>query len=307
MFFEGSLEVFSRLREKQRLLREGNPLHETIRPVLLILSGIMRGVYAGGQARVLQRHGYTDVFDAVVGVSTGAPVAGYFVAGHVHEGVTIYWNECSTSDFLSLRRLGKGGPLMDTRYLANVFRGAARTFVRLNVEAITASRTALYTAVTCARTGLGSLLDAKRATPDVVEAIHASLAMPGLSAGPVTVNDTPYLDGAGAHPFPVEEVLKLGANDVLVLANCPEHEGAQESERLVSRLLFSSLTEAAAGTFRSRHDRFRDGLAYLRKQARCTYGIIWTDGLLSGFERNPKRLEEAAGTADHHLETLIAA
>ncbi|KND51187.1 MAG: serine protease [Parcubacteria bacterium C7867-001] len=307
MIFEGSREVLERLHLKQKLLREKDPAHEEIRPALLILSGVMRGVYGGGQTIALHQHGLSNVFDTVVGISTGAPVAAYFVANDIERGLTIYWNECATPEFLSFRRSFGAERPMDIDYLGSVFRGETARGVRLSQEALSRSRSALYTGVTCRRTGEGIFLDAKLAQPDVVQAVQASLAAPWLSHGNVVVDGNSYIDGAGALPFPAQEVIeRFRPTDLLVLANCSPELKSSLPRSLLRSILVASLPPSVRDAFATMDTRFQSSLAYLRSQEDCRYAIVWTDDDLTGFEQNPVRLECAAERARKHLSDLLA-
>src|SRR3989344_9040277 len=93
MRFEGNPEVLRNLFRKKRLLDAGDVDHCMYRPLVLACSGLMRGVYAGGQCRALDRFGLINVFDIAVGISTGAPMLGFFLAGQIQQHLDIYWNE----------------------------------------------------------------------------------------------------------------------------------------------------------------------------------------------------------------------
>ncbi len=307
MHFEGDFEVLVHLFKKQQLLATGNSAHKAIRPLLLILSGTMRGVYGGGQVSALENFGLQDAFDSVIGVSTGAPTAAYFLARQAHEGTRIYSEECTKSDFISLRRFFAGGPLADTAYLARVFRGEMSRQA-LDQSAIQASRTDFFVGVTCARSGKGELVDAKRARPDVVEAIHASIALPGLSPGSVVLDGKPYVDGAGALPLPVRLVVeRFQPTDLLVLANRPLGYRGGTAEQLLSVFTMKSLPRGVRSAFLSRRRIFDDELEYLRLQKSCRYALLWSDNMIGSFTRKPRIIVSAGRRAKHHLTDLLLA
>lgn len=80
MILEGDTSVIKAIKEKKRLLDTDAP-HEHIRPLLVICGGLMRGVYGGGAVTALSDQGYGEVFDDIIGLSTGAPTAAYFWLG----------------------------------------------------------------------------------------------------------------------------------------------------------------------------------------------------------------------------------
>lgn len=305
MLFEGNKEVLVNLFKKKQLLMEGDASHQKIRPALLVLSGVMRGVYAGGQAIALDKAGFTDVFDVVVGVSTGAPVAAYFLAGHIQEGLTVYWHECTSRKFISPRRGFIGRRIVDIDYLASVFRGQTPRKVALDQEALHRSRSRFYTATTCGDTGEGLFLDAKSSNPDPIEALRATIAMPWLSHGNVVIDGRRYLDGVGAMPFPVQDMLGFCPTDLLVLANSPPQEKKGKAESFLLPFLLDSFPPPVREAFLTRHARFADELAFLRTQKECRFSILWTDKAIGRFERNPNKLETAAVRAEKHFADLL--
>ena len=304
MLFEGNVEVFERLFLKQKLLSEGNPLHAAIRPILVVQGGAMRGVYAAGEVTALHDHGLTHVFDAEITASTGTPIIAYKLAEQVRLGRTIYWTECATREFLSLRRR-KGGYVMDIDYLCEVFRGNTARNVRLDVDTLRRSRTQFYAAVTSTKTGVGSLIHMQEAC-DPINVIRASIAMPWLSHGDVKIGDESYLDGAVAFPFPATEAFRFNPTDILVLANCPKDEQAGGAEGFAASLLPGSLSAGVRKSFATIGERYTRELSVFRRQKECCWGILWTDNDVRSFDQNPKKLEAASLRAEEHLNTLLS-
>lgn len=306
MHLEGDFGVLRRLFYKRKWLEGHYSHHRSIRPLLLILSGTMRGVYGGGQVIALKQWGLTNVFDVVVAVSTGAPTAAYFLAGQPEIGTTIYFNECTTQEFISFRRGFRGGFIADVDYLASVFRGE-RSYKKLNQSAVFDSRSELIITATCADTGAGLMLGAKYVKPDIVEAIRASIALPGLSHGDVRIDGIRCCDGAGALPFPVRKSLKeYRPTDVLVLANRPRaYSGGSWLERQFSSLLMRNYPKRVQEIFAHRRNVFASELNYLRTQTQSHFAILWSDDVVGSFTRTPATLESAAHRAQNHLEGLL--
>lgn len=304
MFFEGSNETLRRLALKRDLINAGDPRHEEIRPALLVLSGLMCGVDAGGKIAALHARGLMESFDFAFGLSSGIPTTLYGAAGQIKDGVSVYWEECVTPSFLSLRRAITGGFAMDIDFLASVFRGETPRKMALDQEAVRRSRTACYAGVTCGETGEGVFLDVKK-EPDMVEAMRASIAAPGLSHANVLINGRRYLDGDGGFPFPAREIIeRYEPTDLLVLANRAPTPAPEGLSRLLP-LVASSLTRAVQEAFASRHVRFQEELAYLRAQTKCLWAISWSDAI-NTLERNPVTLKATAHKAEREFSALLA-
>ena len=153
MIFEGDPSVIDALKEKKHLLLTGEE-HGHIRPLLVICGGLMRGVYGGAAVTILHEEGYGEVFDNIIGISTGAPTAAYFLGGNPRVGNSIYYEECCSGYFLKAAKLKNWffHPLatwrdaMDLEYLNKVFHGS--TGKEINVAGVFKNRTRLHIAVT---------------------------------------------------------------------------------------------------------------------------------------------------------------
>lgn len=88
MTLEGDESVLSVLKDHKRA-RDAGQAPNTTRLLLVVDGGLMKGAYATGAGLALEALGYTDVFDTVVGISSGAPSAAYFVAGEVWKGSSL--------------------------------------------------------------------------------------------------------------------------------------------------------------------------------------------------------------------------
>src|SRR3989344_1435885 len=167
MRFEGNPEVLRNLFRKKRLLANADISHQYTRTALLACSGVMRGTYGVGQMLSLHRFDLNHVFDNVFGVSTGTPSLAYLLTGQ--ERHSIYWKEAASKEFISLSRFLQGkGPVVDIDYICRVFGD-------IDQRAVRQSRSNFFAGATCAHTGSGVFLDAKRAHSDLVESIKASL------------------------------------------------------------------------------------------------------------------------------------
>lgn len=302
MRFEGNLEVLRNLFRKQRLLKAGDAEHRKYRTLILTCSGVMRGVYGGGQGIALDRFGLTDVFDVAVGISTGAPGTGFFLAGQVEKHINIYWNEAASKEFISFQHLfRRGRPAVDTDYICRVFRE------KMDLEAIKRSRTHFFVGATCARTGEGHLVDAKTAEPDIVEAIHASSALPALCGRVVTINGVDYVDGVGAMSLPVKHIIqKFEPTDLLVLTNCFDEKKGSRISAWLSELAVRNFPPAFRRAYANRNLQFAEEVNYLRnEQTSCRFGVLWTDNKVKRFERSPVALRSAALRAQKHLSNLL--
>ncbi len=301
MRYEGDLPLIRNLFTKKFLLETGDPSHEHIRPLLLVLSGAMRGVFGGGRAMALERFGLSQVFDTVIGVSTGAPIAAYFLASQSSLGTSIYYDECSGSKFVSFLR-GKA----DTEYLSRVFRGEIG-LKGLDEDAVRKSRSALYIGVTSARTGIGTLMPARDARPDVTELIRASISLPGVSGQPIRLGNDSFLDGGGAYPFPIWEALRrFSPTDVLVLTNAASAEKDTWARRTLATIVSRTYPARVQRAYQTRDARFARRVSRLRTQVLpCRIGMLW-ENPMGSFERRSQVLWRAMNESYQHMCAILS-
>lgn len=269
---------------------------------LLILSGVMRGVYGGAQATALEARGLQHNFRAIVGVSSGAPVALYFAGGAVYRGTNIYHKECTTPSFISASplRLLKG-TTGDVGYLAQIFRGKIG-HNPMDLEGMRACAADVFVAVTNPETGKGELINAKTATPDPVAAVHASIAMPVLYRKPVFVNGIRYIDGSVGAPFPALEMFrKWNLDGLIVLANRSRARSGSIKEKM-EKLLISLLVPSLSKASHQYQPLYEQGLAETRKNRHL---IIWSDEAVGSYARNSSVVKAGQDRARTHMEHLL--
>jgi len=152
MILEGDTAVIDAIKEKKRLMDAGKE-HGHIKPLLIVDGGLMKAAYGVGAGLALEETGLSKVFTSVVGISSGAPSAAYFISGDVHIGARILDEECCTRKFLNMWRFWNQ---LDTEYLISALKGA--TGKGINIEKVFSSPTELYIGVSDFKTGKPNLL-----------------------------------------------------------------------------------------------------------------------------------------------------
>jgi predicted patatin/cPLA2 family phospholipase len=311
---EGDLRVLDSVIQRSRRFEAGASCHEDTRPWLIVSGGALCGTYCAGQLSALLRARLKNGFVGARASSTGSPGVTSFASETVFDARSMYWIECTYEQFLSLQRLalwlpGIGlAPAMNIDYLCDVFRGTNERGVRLvNHDKLRAWQTDFRIAVT-RLDGSGAFLD-MRTVEDPIEAVKASIAIPGISRGYVRVGDEILFDGDATGSLPVAEVLRHSPTDILVLANRPkpreDEAGRVIPDPMMPSRYLESLPRGVQNAFSTKHLRYVEELNLLRTQTICRYLIIWTDGVVGPFNRNPKKLEAAALRADEHLGGLL--
>lgn len=296
-------KLIQNLIRKRDLLQQGDPRHTEIRPLLLILGGGMRGVSGAGTALGFILAGYGEVFDTVVGISTGAAIGAYFLGGTdvARLGISMYYNELA-KNFISYTRR----PIADVDFAEAVFR---RT---LDISAIQTARSDFYVGATGAHSGIFTFINAKTAYPDVVSSIKASVAIPGLYGQSVLVNGVEYIDGSFS-PFPVDLIMhQFQPTDIVVITNSPQgrtqRKDASILERLALRVLMGKSPELRK-RWLDRNQKWISGYTQLGLLAESEINAecFWLSGDVNLLTRNAADLKSAAEVSMAHCVEFLGA
>lgn len=206
--------MVTRMREKLRLVKSGDPSHSTSRLVVLACGGGLRGAFGGGVLVGLSQLGFKEVFDIAVGVSAGAANVAYFLSGQTAVGMSIYLEEMISSKFLNPARLWK---IADLDFIEHMIRHSAK---RLDVDAVRQSRSEFYVGSTSIH-GRGELINAKLSA-DMVATLKGSMSLPAFYNKVTYIEQGGFVDGDVSLSLAVPEVMTtFKPTDLLIIMNRP--------------------------------------------------------------------------------------
>lgn len=214
-------KVVSRLFEKKK-----NPESKEIRPLLLVWGGGLKGPYGAGQELALHEMGLGEVFDVAVGNSAGSADIIYFLGGPEQTaiGASLYDEECTTEDFFKLSRLRQ---MMRVKFIADKMTSGKKA---VDLDAINKLHTEFYVIATNVKNNQAELIDAKTVKEGPIEAVRASMSVPGADGSRVTLNrgeknEGTYVDGSFGATVTLREIIKkFDPTDILFLTNAPNLE-----------------------------------------------------------------------------------
>lgn len=244
----------------------------------------MRNVFASG---VLDGLGIQPrQFQGALGISSGAYVLAYFLAGQ-HELAKEMW----------LERLPKSkvirfwSPFIGKRFIdiPTLVHDACRD---LNVLQLIGSGVPLYTALAEVDTGQTVYPPVDQA--HVHDYLSATSSIPTL-AGSVTIDGKAYVDGGSFDSLPYAVCKTMGFDKVLVISNLDMGGTPLFTGEIMGTLAFGR-KQAARASFRSREARLRKAWQDIARDEELGTAYFISPGrvLPSGhFDRNPKRLEKS--------------
>ena len=273
-----------------------------MRPRLVIFPGTMRGVHGGGQVTALEKRDRKLIhgFEGIDGASTGAAIGAYALAGQAEEGTRLYYEECTTPDFISFRRMLHGGNGADVGYLAHQFRAGPK---RLKQENIYASGTELCFGVTEYETGNERYVVAKEVKPDIVHGIHVSIAMPALYREPLYIDGVRCNDGGSSCRL-VRKALSHKPTGVVVFTNCSRNHHESSAKKFMTNMIMIREPKAQRVAIRNRYKAAAEDIEGL-KESGVPYLILYSDGEIGSYTRDADKLKKAAQRSCDHLLSLL--
>ncbi len=182
----------------------------------------MRGVFTAGALCGLDALGLSDAFDAAHGSSAGSINIGYFLAGQVQLGTSIYYCDINNDTFISFRpRRVFQGLALNIDYCFDDVVGDRK---RLDLTRLRHHPTdfKIYTTDPSIMRSMVFAQHSASSDEELLAMLKASAAMPLVYRKPVLVRGRPYVDGAFLNPVPVLDAIAEGCTHILVILSKPE-------------------------------------------------------------------------------------
>ena len=186
-----------------RMPSPANSIPHRPRIGLALGSGSARGWSHIGVIRALERAGYAP--DVVCGTSIGALVGAAHAAGHL-DWLEGWVRKLTWSGVVAMLDLRMGGGLIEGSRLTGFFR---EHFKDEGIER-------LPRPFACVATELGSGREVWLREGPVIDAVRASIALPGLFT-PAELGDRLLVDGGLVNPVPVSLCRAMGAEVVIAV------------------------------------------------------------------------------------------
>lgn len=285
MIFEGDKSVIDAIKEKKRLRDAGAP-HGHIKPVVFVDGGLMKGSYGVGAGLALEELGHTNSFSSVVGVSSGAPSAAYFVSGEVARGASLVWEECCSRKFINPWRFWNQ---VDTDYFKSVLENGPKA---IEIDKVFDSATKLYIAVSDFQTAEPHLLKPQNSA-ELYSAIQASILMPNVSTDIVEFNDIRYVDGGFTRPHALWPTIdQIEMTHLLIITNQDKGDLGLGIETWLNKTIYrwrmpKPLRFAA---LERRKERIK-ALNHLASDHPIPHALVWGDNSIKSFERDSNKVK----------------
>ncbi len=183
---------------------------------LLLEGGAMRGLYTAGILDVFMEKGIHA--NAIIGVSAGALFGMNYKSGQVGRVLRYNLKYAGDRHYMGLYSFIKTGNVMNRDFCFNKI---VHQLDPVDFAAFQKSPVDFYAVVTNIETGTAEYIPIKNLQDETqMEYLRASGSMPFVSR-PVEISGKQYLDGGIADSIPIEKILKMGYDKIIVVLTRP--------------------------------------------------------------------------------------
>ncbi|WP_281714221.1 patatin-like phospholipase family protein [Allobaculum stercoricanis] len=200
---------------------------------LLLEGGAMRGLYTAGVMDVLLKHHIE--FDEVMGVSAGALFGMNYKSKQIGRVLRYNKKYITNKEYMGFYSLLTTGNIMNKNFCFNKL---VNELDPVDFETYSKSKENFYAVVTNMESGQAEyiLMDDLK-NPDQLEYLRASGSMPFVSK-PICVQGNQYLDGGIADSIPIEKMMSMGCDKIVLVLTRPENYRKTKTNTLVPRLFY---------------------------------------------------------------------
>lgn len=182
---------------------------------ILFEGGAMRGMYTAGVIDVLLEMGIKA--DVIIGVSAGALFGINYKSRQKGRALRSNLKYVKDKRYMSLYNLVTTGNIVNEDFCFNEIPNILDDF---NYASFKKSKGDFYATVTNVKTGEAEYIKIEDCKKDV-QALRASGSMPFVSQ-PVEYNGEYYLDGGIADSIPIDKIMSMGLDKVIVVLTRPQ-------------------------------------------------------------------------------------
>jgi predicted patatin/cPLA2 family phospholipase len=305
----GAIKEVARAMRLKRDIRGLAP--EDVHLLIIVLGGGMQGPYGAGQMSALQEMGCVDrnldQKDAFIGISVGAATCAFGMAGKKQAllGTSYFYTVCASSAFIKYARMNK---IIDISVVEKALRAQP---TRLDTRAVMKNPAQFYVQAYNETEKSPELINAKDPGIDMINAIHASMAIPLVYDKAIVIRQSRYTDGAFDDPLPLARAIeKFKPTHVLILPNVPFNRIPLEDPSRMGRILLDMIPDVGSlGFIRKVLDNrqvLRRAFDTMAEHHGVKIGVAWPPEMgLHTFIQDKPKIKAAIREAAKSMFTLF--
>ena len=219
---------------------------------LLLEGGAMRGLYTAGVLDVLMQN-EIDI-DGIVGVSAGALFGMNYKSKQIGRVLRYNKKYCKNKNYMGWYSLLTTGNIMNEEFCFNKI---VNELDPIDFNTYKNSKEEFYVVVTNIETGEAEYkqiqdFDSKSS----IEYFRASGSMPYVSK-PVIIDNSKYLDGGIADSIPIEKIMSMGYDKIIVVLTRPIEYRKQKGNSVMPKLFYKKYPKFA-DLLNNRYKRYNE-------------------------------------------------
>ena len=222
----------------------------------------------GGAMRCMYSEGLIDVFleknikiDGIVGVSAGALFGINYKSKQVGRGLRYSKKYAKNKDYMGLYSFLTTGNIMNEDFC---FKRIVNELDPLDYETFKNSDTEFYAVVTNLETGEAEYIKIDNLKDrNSLEILGASGSIPFVSK-PVAVNNKKYLDGGIADSIPIDKIMSMGFDKVIVVLTRPQGYIKKKSNETFPKIYYRKYPKFAEAV-NNRYKKYNEELEKVSK------------------------------------------
>ena len=284
---------------------------EDVHILVVVLGGGMQGPYGAGQMCALQEMGYTTThingLDIFLGISAGAATCAFGMAGKKQSllGTSYFYTICTAKVFMNYMRLHQ---VMDISVIGRALRNEP---TKLDVESVKQNPAKFYVQAYNENKKEPEFINTKDLGLDMVDALHASMAIPVIYNKTMFINGVKYSDGAFDDPLPIVRAIKqFKPTHILILPNIPFNRIPPGEPSKLEKFLVQAIPHAGSlGFIRkvlSNRHALRQSLEAVAQTHNVKIGVAWPPEMGLGMLTQDKtKIKSAIKVAAKDLFNLF--
>lgn len=256
---------------------------------LLLEGGAMRGMYTAGALDIFMENNIR--IDGIIGVSAGALFGMNYKSKQIGRAIRYNKKYAGNKNYMGVYSFITTGNIINEDFC---FKKIVNELDPIDYETFKKSDVKFYAVVTNIETGKAEYIEIDDLKEkNNLEILRASGSMPFVSK-PVIVNGKKYLDGGIADSIPIDKIISMGFDRVIVILTRPIDYKKKKSNQMFPKIIYSKYPKFIE-TINNRYIRYNEELEKIKElESQGKIFVIRPSKLIKikRIEKNTVKLQE---------------
>lgn len=227
------------------------------------VGGGFRGIYAAGVLDYCMHKGIW--FDLGIGVSAGSANLASYCANQPLRNHKFYTEFGLRKEYMGVGNYLRTRSYLNLQYIYGTLTNSDGEYP-LDYDKMMENPMEFVTVISSSETGRARYISKQELVKDCYTPLMASSAIP-VVCRPVSINGTPYYDGALGNPVPVARAFELGCDKVVLILTRPENTVRKPDKDVKLAHRIRKEFPEAAEALMNRAQKYNEGVALAKRYA----------------------------------------